>query len=196
MSGSLWGDEIPLSTISVGTAFEYTLPPHVFIRWTDYTPSGAPKKTPYPFAATGARVYAEPIAFGTDAVYDPAGKLRIVGTDARLPKWLETRVAVAAAPLIAHLIDLRTKMDATFGERTLIWLRPDFPVRGEFGIQFSDDMMVEGGRAYRIKAAPGRYEVPLDDRARRFLALAPAIERELHAAILATFGAPLPRKPR
>jgi hypothetical protein len=195
MSQSIWGKEIPLYEISVGTGFDYTLPPHVFIRWTDYGFAGfrASREKPYPFAAIGARVYAEPVGFGIDPVYDPTGKLRIVGMDARLPKSLEARVGEAAAPLIAHLIDLRTKMDAAFGERTLIWLRPD---TNDFGIQFADDLMVYEGKAYRIRSSTGRIEVPLDDRATRFLAIAPAIERDLRAAILATFGSPLPRVSR
>jgi hypothetical protein len=181
---SIWGNEMPLHEISAGTSFEYTLPPHVFIRWTARTPYGAPKETPYRFAATGARVYAEPISFGFDPAYDPAGKLRIVGTDARLPKEIEARVRAAATPLIAHLIDLRAKMDATFGQASLVLARDG----GEFGVQFADNLMVEGGRAYRIKPDVGRYEVPLDARAQRFLALAPAIERDLRAAIAASFG--------
>lgn len=191
MSGSLWGDEIPLYEVSVGTAFDYALAPHVFIRWTDYGFAGfrASREKPYPFAAIGARVYAEPIALGIDPVYHPAGDLRIVGTDARLPKWLETRVAAAAAPLIAHLIQLRTTMDATFQERTLVWLRP---ANDDFGIQFADDLMVERGHAYRIKAGLGRYEVPLGPREQRFIALAPQIERDLRAAIAHSFSTPLP----
>lgn len=192
MSRPIWDETMPLHEISVGTSFEYTLPPHVFIRWTPRTHYGAPKKSPYPFAATGARVYAEPIAFGLDPAYDKAGKLRIVGIDARLPGAIDARVRAAAAPLIAHLIDLRTKMDATFGEASMVWAGAG----GEFGVQFADNLMVEGGHAYRIKADIGRYEVPLDARASRFLALAPQIERELRAAIAASFGTIAPERRR
>lgn len=192
MSRQIWDPTMPLYEISAGTSFEYTLPPHVFIRWTALTPYGAPKQTLYPFAATGARVYAEPITFGFDPAYDPAGKLRIVGIDARLPGTIEARVRAAATPLIAHLIDLRAKMDATFTERSFVWARAG----GEFGVQFADNLMIEGGHAYRIKADIGRYEVPLDARASRFLAIAPQVERELRAAVAASFGEPLSRQSR
>ena len=188
MSGSLWGDKIPLYEISVGTSLYYTLPPHVFLRWREYAGTASKwTENPYSFAASGARIYAEPIAFGIDPVYDRSGQLRIVGSEARLSSPLTADLQRAAAPLIAHLIDLRAQMDRAFGEPTLVWLHlPE----GEFGIQFDDDLMLHGGHAYRIRVASGRYEVPLGEREQRFMKMAPQIERDLRAAVARSFGTP------